>query len=132
VGGTDKFRDFDASLSLLRGVIKHGPRDRHKILVGARKQDLRFRRFSSVVALVAAEYQQIRALRDREAMSEGGTNKFCDFDASHLSSMRWNRNHNAHRMIQPGPPQSLRSRKDFFGYFLSRKESTTPGGAENK
>ena len=34
-----------------------------------------------VVALISAEHQQDRALRDRDAHSEGGTDRFRDFDA---------------------------------------------------
>jgi hypothetical protein len=56
-----------AQTGFVISILPYGPRDRHKTLLGAYKQD--FRR------------QRNRALRDRDALSEGGTDKFRDFDA---------------------------------------------------
>jgi hypothetical protein len=57
-----------------------------KLRWGRANRNCDFESSPHVVALIGAEHQRNRALRDRDAHSEGGTNKFSNFDASPYAS----------------------------------------------
>ena len=81
--------------------------------------------FIYVVALNQCWHQQNRALRDREAHSEGVQTGFVrrplNSELRTLSS-----EFGPTLAAREESPLRLRSRKDLFGYFLSRRESTPP------